>query len=243
MKSNNSIPKTTHQDWVKEQIKSEFESKPEFEVGYQKWMANYEVEVKIDHGQIKHHIVSDVVLADILEHERMSVRLEQMRADFADLVSEQEFILTQMKRNLYKNERFRIDEEKHELVITQLAGVFYKSPIDRLEERKGVVEICMHIGEGAEIDDQVIKSYVESLETNYQAFFSDLFEYVASAPEARKTVHEVCTNSKFANTLKDDEGAPNPLRYLASISIQVNRDNSPKNQGTGSIGFQFQKSA
>lgn len=176
---------------------------------------------------VKHRVLDACENLAILEREAAGARLEESRRH----------VITQLglRTGYFLGDGESIDI--YRLLVVK------KDKAEEVTELKSLVTFCKGLGD-AETDVPVealcngaVPAEFEG-RPDFKAFLSDLgLLFVNEGDAARQLVARVCDEESFARKVVDDDELPKPLRYLASISLQVRSLSAKKAEQDHVVGF------
>ena len=176
---------------------------------------------------VKHRVLDVCEDLAILEREAAGARLEESRRH----------VITQLglRTGYFLGDGESIDI--YRLLVVK------KDKAEEVTELKSLVTFCKGLGD-AETDVPVEALCNGSVPAEFEgrpdfkAFLSDLgLLFVNEGDAARQLVARVCDEESFARKAVDDDELPKPLRYLASISLQVRSLSAKKVDEDHVLGF------
>jgi hypothetical protein len=160
---------------------------------------------------VKHRVLDACENLAILERQAAGVRLEESRRH----------VITELG---VRTGHFLDDDES--IDIYRLL-VVRKDKAEEVTELKSLVGFCEGLSKGEaavpveELCNGTVPREFEG-RPDFKAFLSDLgLLFVNEGDAARQLAARVCDEVSFAQNVVDDDDLPKPLRYLASISLQV----------------------
>ncbi len=176
---------------------------------------------------VKHRVLDACENLAILEREAAGARLEESRRH----------VITQLglRTGYFLGDGESIDI--YRLLVVK------KDKAEEVTELKSLVTFCKGLGD-AESDVPVealcngaVPAEFEG-RPDFKAFLSDLGQlFVNEGDAARQLVARVCDEESFARKVADDDELPKPLRYLASIALQVSSLSAKKAEKDHVVGF------
>ena len=160
---------------------------------------------------VKHRVLDACEDLAILEREAAGARLQESRRH----------VITQLG---VRTGHFLDDGES--IDIYRLL-VVKKDKAEEASELKSLVGFCKGLTKGESkvpVEELCNGSVPAEFEArpDFKAFLSDLgLLFVNEGDAARQLAARVCDEESFARKVVDDDELPKPLRYLASISLQV----------------------
>ena len=178
-------------------------------------------------GKIVHEFASDEVLAAAVGF--FHADIEENIAIFKAKVAKNRRYeaLVQVRSALGVHEGFFPDEDEA-IDVERLAVIRNGRDEEQAKHRK-LVEVSRALAE-AEGDPEAVITGAQlpgALRENegIKAFLSDLVEFIgANGERGRDLVSRVCADEAEASRVKGDEDMPKPLRFLAGIAVDLNRN-------------------